>query len=432
LETLVLTHQPVLIRQVRILDASASGYPHESDLMADVLISPDGSVRFDIDNFNLPTDLQVLDRSGLVLGSGLVDLYSTSGEPGFESRETVVSLTKAAQHGGFSRVGILPHTKPAIDNITALDFWHGLHSQAHRNASQGESPIAPELMPWGAITLDCAGNQMADLAELATAVIGFTDAKPLANLMLVRRVMEYVKPLGKPLMLWAYDPNLAGSGVMHEGKWSLQYGLTGSWEAAETAALAALIELVALTGTPTHFMRISKARSVELIAAAKAQGLPITASVPWMHLWLEDRDLHSYDPNLHLKPPLGSATDRAALIAAVKSGTIDAIAVDHTPYTYEEKTVAFEVSPSGAIGLEFALPVLWQELVVTGLLTAAELWRSLSVGPARCLGIDNLALTTLFDPNLHWEVNKSAIASQAHNTPCLGKSITGKVIALSA
>jgi dihydroorotase len=425
LETLVLTHQPVLIRQVRILDASASGYPHESDRIADVLVAPDGSVRVDLDNFDLPTDLQVLDRPGLVLGNGLVDLYSTSGEPGFESRETVVSLTKAAQHGGFSRVGILPHTKPAIDNITALDFWHSWHDRA-------KSPLTPELMPWGSITLDCAGNQIADLAELATAVIGFTDAKPLSNQILVRRVMEYVKPLNKPLMLWAYDANLAGSGVMHEGKWSLQYGLTGSWEAAETAALAALIELVALTGTPTHFMRISKARSVELIAAAKAKGLPITASVPWMHLWLEDRDLHSYDPNLHLKPPLGSATDRAALIAAVKSGTIDAIAVDHTPYTYEEKTVAFEVSPPGAIGLEFVLPILWQELVITGFLSAAELWRSLSAGPARCLGIENSTLMTLFDPNLHWEVTKAAIASQAHNTPCLGKSITGKVIALSA
>lgn len=429
METLVLTHQPVLIRQVRILDASAPESSHESDSrrdasrhIADVLIAADGSVRVDVSDRDLPNDVQVLDRSGLVLGTGLMDLYSTSGEPGFETRESVVSLTKAAQHGGFSKVGILPHTKPAIDRITTLDFWRNWRSQAR-------SPLTPELMPWGAITLDCAGNQIADLAELAPSVIGFTDAKPLANLMLVRRVMEYVKPMDKPLMLWAYDPNLAGSGVMHEGRWSLQYGLTGSWAAAETAALAALIELVALTGTPTHFMRISKARSVELIAAAKAQGLPITASVPWMHLWLEDRDLHSYDPNLHLKPPLGSDTDRAALIAAVKSGTIDAIAVDHTPYTYEEKTVAFEVSPPGAIGLEFVLPVLWQELVVPGLLSATELWRSLSTGPARCLGIDNLALTTLFDPNLRWEVTTAAIASQAHNTPCLGKSIAGKVIA---
>jgi dihydroorotase len=404
---------------------------HEGDLIADVLIATDGSVRIGVSDLDLPTDIQILDRSGLVLGTGLVDLYSTSGEPGFEARESLVSLSKAAQHGGFSQVGILPHTKPAIDHITALDFWRSWSSQARRNASQEESPLTPQLMPWGAITLDCAGNQIADLAELAPAVIGFTDAKPLANLMLVRRVMEYVKPLGKPLMLWAYDPNLAGSGVMHEGKWSLQYGLTGSWAAAETAALAALIELVALTGTPTHFMRISKARSVELIAAAKAQGLPITASVPWMHLWLEDRDLHSYDPNLHLKPPLGSATDRTALIAAVKSGIIDAIAVDHTPYTYEEKTVAFEVSPPGAIGLEFALPVLWQELVMPGLLSVEELWRSLSIGPAKCLGINNSPLTTLFDPNSRWEVTTAAIASAAHNTPCLGKFITGKVIPFS-
>jgi dihydroorotase len=211
LETLVLTHQPVLIRQVRILDASVTGSSHEGDLMADVLIAANGSVRVGVSDLDLPTDIQVLDRSGLVLGTGLVDLYSTSGEPGFEARESLVSLSKAAQHGGFSQVGILPHTKPVIDHITALDFWRSWSSQ--------RSPLTTQLMPWGAITLDCAGNQIADLAELAPAVIGFTDAKPLANLMLVRRVMEYVKPLGKPLMLWAYDANLAGSGVMHESNW---------------------------------------------------------------------------------------------------------------------------------------------------------------------------------------------------------------------
>ncbi|WP_019500605.1 dihydroorotase [Pseudanabaena sp. PCC 6802] len=424
LAELDLTHHPVLLKQVRIIDATESDL---SDRFADVLISTDDVMHVGVQDADLPADARILDRSGLVLGTGLVDLYSTSGEPGFERRETIASLTKAAQCGGFSRVGILPHTKPAIDNLTALEFW-SRHDRAR-------SPHHPQLMPWGAITLDCAGNQLTDLAEMAEAVIGFTDAKPLPNLMLVRRAMEYIKPLGKPLMLWAYDPNLAGSGVMREGKRSLQYGLTGSSATAETAALAALIELVALIGTPTHFMRISTARSVELIAQAKSQGLPITASVAWMHLWLTDKDLHTYDPSLHLKPPLGSDTDRDALIAAVKSGIIDAIAVDHAPYTYEEKTVAFEVSPTGAIGLEFALPVLWQELVETGLLSGLELWRSLSSGAARCLGIDtkeeSLPLATLFDPSLSWTVTSEAIASLAQNTPCLGKSIVGKVIPIA-
>jgi dihydroorotase len=420
-----LTHHPVLLKQVRIIDATEFNPSSDRDRFADVLISPDGVMHVGVPDADLPTDVQILDRSGLVLGTGLVDLYSTSGEPGFERRETVVSLTKAAQRGGFSRVGILPHTEPASDNLTALEFW--------RRNERERAPHQPQLMPWGAITIDCAGDRLADLAEMTDAVIGFTDAKPLPNLMLVRRAMEYVKPLGKPLMLWAYDPNLAGSGVMREGRWSLQYGLTGSSVTAETTALAALIELVVLTGTPTHFMRISTARSVELIAQAKARGLPITASVAWMHLWLTDKDLHTYDPNLHLKPPLGSATDRAALISAVKSGVIDAIAIDHTPYTYEEKTVAFEVSPTGAIGLEFALPVLWQELVVTGLLSAQELWRSLSNGSAQCLGIDtkDLSLATLFDPNTTWTVTSEAIASLAPNTPCLGKSLVGKVIPIT-
>jgi dihydroorotase len=423
LAELDLMRHPVLLKQVRIIDATE--FDPSLDRFVDVLATPDGGIQVDPPAADLSADVQVLERSGLVLGTGLVDLYSTSGEPGFERRETIASLTKAAHCGGFSRVGILPHTKPAIDNLTALELW--------TRTERSRSPHHPQLMPWGAVSIDCAGDRLSDLADMADAVIGFTDAKPLTNLMLVRRVMEYIKPLGKPLMLWAYDRNLAGSGVMREGTWSLRYGLTGSSATAETAALAALLELVALTGTPTHFMRISAARSVELIEQAKTQGLPVTASATWMHLWLADKDLYTYDPNLHLNPPLGNETDRAALISAVKSGIIDAIAIDHTPYTYEEKTVAFEMTPAGAIGLEFALPVLWQELVETGLLSARELWRSLSAGSARCLGIDpkDLPLATLFDPSWNWTVTPEAIASLAQNTYCFGKTIVGKVMPIA-
>ncbi|CAN1212676.1 dihydroorotase [Tumidithrix helvetica PCC 7403] len=402
---------PTLFRQTRILDAVA-----QTDYLTDVLLATDGKFHVGGGQAQIPEGTEISDLTGLVLGTGLVDLYSTSGEPGFEQRETLASLAEAARRGGFAKVGILPHTQPAIDDIAALEFWR---SQKHL-----------PFMPWGAITKGCEGKQIADLAELAEFVVGFTDAKPMANLALVRRAMEYIKPLGKPMMLMPQDLSLVASGVMREGKWSLQYGLSGIPDIAETSALAALLELVRLTHTPTHFMRISSARSVELIAQAKADGLPVTASVPWLNLWLEDRDLHSYDPNLRLIPALGNEADRRALIAGVKSGAIDAIAVDHTPYTYEEKTVAFEVAPAGAIGLELALPMLWQQLVETGLLTGLELWQAMSSRPARCLNLnsDQLSLQTLFDPNQSWTVTASAIASLSHNTPCLGKVAIGKVI----
>jgi len=404
---ILIVTQPILYSQVRILDAIA-----QTDHLADIVVNPDHSIEIGVDLPEYAENIEISDRSGLILGSGLVDMYSSSGEPGFEKRETLASLTAAARSGGFTQVGILPNTQPVLDSMTAVQFLRS-HDR---------------FRPWGAITKACEGKLITDLAELAPHVMGFTDAKPLANLALVRRVMEYVKPLGKPLMLWAWDMVLAGDGVMREGKWSLYYGLAGISPSTETTALAALIELVALTQTPTHLMRISTARGVALIAQAKGAGLPITASVPWMNLWLTDQDLHSYDPNLRLQPPLGSESDRLALVNGVKTGIIDAIAVDHQPYTYEEKTVPFEVAPTGAIGLEFVLAQLWQELVATNQLTALELWTALSIRPAQCLGIPEPALRTLFDPHQTWIANAAAIASQSHNTPCYGQLITGQCL----
>jgi dihydroorotase len=402
---------PILFKQVRILNADAT------DKFADIFIDRDRQIHLDVDANQIPENTNLDERSGLILGTGAIDLYSTSGEPGHESRETIAELVQASKNGGFSTVGILPNTQPAIDDIAALEFW--------RNVQQ---KYGDRLQSWGAITKGLEGKQLTDMAELAESVIGFTDSKPIANLLLVRRAMEYIKPLGKPIALFPQNPDLAGSGVIREGKWSLQYGMTGYPAAAETSALAALIELVRLTKAPTHFMRISTAQSVELITQAKNDGLPITASTTWLHLCHCDRDLASYDPNLRLMPPLGSEGDRLALIAGIRSGAIDAIAIDHTPCAYEEKVVPFEVAPVGAIGLEFAIPVLWQSLVTTGLLTASELWNALSINPAKILGLAQPQLTTLFDPNLEWLVEAKAIASQSKNSSYIGRSLIGKVL----
>jgi dihydroorotase len=406
---------PVLFKQVRILDAASSS--NIAETFADVFCDRDRKIHINFEQSQIPQETNIDQRSGLFLGAGMIDLYSTSSEPGHESRETISELVQAAKNGGFATVGILPNTQPAIDDIAALEFW--------RNVQQKHGDI---LQPWGAITKGLEGKQLTDIAELAESVIGFTDSKPIANLLLVRRAMEYIKPFGKPIALFPQNPDLAGSGVIREGKWSLQYGLTGYPAAAETTALAALIELVRLTKTPTHFMRLSTAQSVELIAQAKNDGLPVTASTTWLHLCHCDRDLATYDPNLRLSPPLGSECDRMALIAGVKSGAIDSIAIDHTPCAYEEKVVPFEVAPVGAIGLEFALPVLWQNLVITNLLTASELWQALSVNPAKILGLAQPILSTLFDPSLEWLVEGSAIASQSRNSNYIMRSLIGKVL----
>jgi dihydroorotase len=445
-----------LLQQVRVIDPVS-----ETDEIFDVLIA-DGYIQAVASHISdISTDTQIRDCQGLVLGSGLVDLYSHSGEPGFEERETLVSFLQAAAAGGFTRVSILPDTSPAIDNpalVSQLQNKRGgqgdtgtrgrgdKETRGHGNAindffaslrlSFPASYSVPLLYIWGAITLDVAGKQMTELADLASAgVVGFTDGKPWENLALVQRVLEYLQPLGKPVAFWPCDRQLAANGVIREGVQALRLGLPPVPASAETSAIAALIELVAAIGTPIHIMRVSTARSVELIACAKAAGLPITASTTWMHLLLDTKAIKSYNTSLHLNPPLGNVSDVAALRAGVRGGVIDAIAIDHAPYSYEEKVQAFAEAPAGAIGFELALPLLWQYLVETGEFTALELWRALSSNPAKCLIQKINAISPhqpaeliLFDPQQTWKVERKNLHTLSQNTPWLRQELQGRVV----
>lgn len=410
-----------LLQQVRVLDP-VSG----TDQLADLLITDNFIKAVEPKISDIAADTLVRDCQGLILGHGLVDLYSHSGEPGFEARETWLSLWEAAKAGGFTRLTILPDTTPSLDNPASL---------TQINQQQWHAPM-PQIAGWGALTLGVAGQQMTELAELAAAgVVGFTDGRPLGNLGLLRRLLEYLQPLHKPVALMACDSKLMGNGVMREGANSIRFGLPGNPAFAESSALAAILELVAAIGTPVHLMRISTRRGVELIEQAKSQGLPVTASTTWMHLLLDTDDLGNYDPNLRLEPPLGNPNDRTALLQGVRDGVIDAIAIDHSPYTYEEKTVSFAEAPPGAIGLEIALPLLWHRLVETGDWSALELWQRLSTNPAICLGQKLKAIApgqpaelVLFDPQKTWKVERQTLKSQSTNTPWLGQQITGRVI----
>jgi dihydroorotase len=423
-----------LLQKVRVIDPVS-----KIDELFDVLIA-DGYIKEVASHIvDIHSDTQIRDCQGFVLGPGLVDLYSHSGEPGFEERETLLSLLQAAAAGGFTRVSILPDTSPAIDNPALVAQFQQKRSVETKKKKINFSPPAsplPLVHIWGAITLDIAGKQMTELADLASAgVIGFSDGKPFENLALVRRVLEYLQPLGKPVAFWASDRQLTANGVIREGPDALRFGLPPIPASAETTALAAILELVAAIGTPVHIMRVSTSRGVELIASAKAAGLPITASTTWMHLLLDTKAVKSYNTSLHLDPPLGNPSDVAALRAGVRAGVIDAIAIDHTPYSYEEKVQAFAEAPPGAIGLELALPLLWQYLVETEEFTALELWRALSTSPAECLGQEVSAIVphqpaelTLFDPQQIWKVERESLYTLSQNTPWLGQQLKGHVV----
>lgn len=411
-----------LFRKVRLLDPFAN-----TDTITDIRLTK-GRIQAINPHLNsLTPDTTVIEGQGLILGPGLVDLYSYSGEPGFEYRETLASLAASAIAGGFTRVAILPDTIPAIDTLATLSFL-----QQKSKTLQ----LSPQLYLWGSLTVGGEGRKMTEIAELATGgVLGFTDSNGIENLSLLRRILEYIKPIGKPVALVPEYRSLKGNGVMREGPLSIHYGLVGNPQISETTAIAAILEMVTVIKTPVHLRGISTHRGVELVAWGKARGISITASTSWLNLLLDTQDIASYNPNLRLEPPLGHEKDRQALIDGVRQGIIDAIAVNHRSYTYEEKMVPFAQAPPGAIGLELALPLLWENLVVSGKLTPLQLWKALSSNPQKCLGqkltplkVGHPAELILFDPQKPWTVNSSNLHCLGTNTLWWGREIRGRVV----
>ncbi|EKV01932.1 dihydroorotase, multifunctional complex type [Leptolyngbya sp. PCC 7375] len=404
------------IRQVRILDPLT-----QRDQISDVLIR-EGVIQAMGDSLDVSgDDVTEINGQGCILGPGLVDLYSQTGEPGHESRETLGQLLAAAAQGGFTRIGILPNTTPAVDNLAQVQ---------QRLANQYNHQ--PQILPWAAITQGTQGGQLTDLMELGeVGVVGFCDGQPITNGLMMQRLLDYTQSLPLPIALWPCDRKQTGT--CRDGADAIRLGLSPLPATAETIPLSALLEEVVTTQRPVHFMRISTARSVELIRASKARGLPITASVTWLHLLFSTADLDSYAPSLRLEPPLGNPTDQTELIRGLEDGTLDAIAVDHCAYTYEEKAVPFGVAPPGAVGLQLALPILWQTFVATNQWSALQLWNYLSLQPAQCLNIEpaqiqinSPANLVLFDPNHSWTVSTKNLGCDVINSPYGHQTIQGK------
>ena len=414
-----------LLQQVRLIDPNAG-----VDRVADVAIVDGQIAAIETHIVNYPPDTAILDGKNLILGSGLVDIYSHSGEPGNEARENLSSLLHSGAAGGFTQIAILPDTIPPIDNFDSIASI----SQKVRYLRNQKTPL-PQIHVWGAISPGGNSNKMNELAELKDSIVGFTDEYNLANLNLLKQVLEYVQPWPKPVAIALARNELTNNGAIREGTMSIRSGLLGNPAFSEAAIIAAVLEIVAAIGTPVHIMRVSTQRGVELIANAKQRGVPVTTSTTWMHLLFNSHDTSSYDPNLRLEPPLGNKNDQTALIDGVKQGIINAIAIDHQAYTYEEKTVAFAQAPPGVIGLELALPLLWQRFVKTGEWSALELWQALSSRPRQCLQQTAIEIAphkpaelVLFDPQQTWNADARNLQTTARNTPWYGREITGRVI----
>jgi dihydroorotase len=291
----------------------------------------------------------------------------------------------------------------------------------------------------GCITKGRRGEELAPMGELyALGVRIFTDdGFCVASAGVMRRALEYAASLpGAVIAQHAEDETLADGGHMHEGAWSSRLGIPGRPSVAETVVVARDIALCAVTGTPVHFLHCSAAGTVDLVRAAKARGLPVTAEVAPHHFALTDACCEGFDPMFKVHPPLRTDADVRAIREGLADGTIDAIATDHAPHTPEAKERPFEEAPPGMLGLETALAVTVTELVEPGILTLTDALALLSWRPAAIAGLQHqgcpveagaVANLTVFDPGHEWVVEPERLASRARNTPFAGRTLRGRV-----
>ncbi|MEZ5216824.1 MAG: dihydroorotase [Ilumatobacteraceae bacterium] len=367
----------------------------------------------------------VLDASGCVISPGFVDLHTHLREPGKEDAETIETGSRAAALGGFTAVVAMPNTTPAQDSVAVVEFVR----------AQGERAGLCEVIPSGCITMNRAGEQLAPFAELAAVgVTIFTDdGSGVQDPLLMRRALEYAKDLDIVLAQHCEVAALTKGAVMHEGSCCSRLGLPGWPAVAEELMVFRDIELSRLTGARIHLLHLSTARSVALVRAAKAEGLPVTAEACPHHFTLTDEKLASFDATFKVNPPLRTAADIAAVKAGLADGTIDVIATDHAPHPPESKEQPLDQAPPGMLGLQTALPLALGELG----LDLPHVIRLLSTNPARLARLDDRhggpiepgrpANLTVFDPDATWTVVPSELASKSRNTPYAGMTMTGQV-----
>jgi dihydroorotase len=367
----------------------------------------------------------VLDAQGCIVSPGFVDLHVHLREPGREEAETIETGSRAAALGGFTAIVAMPNTEPAQDSLAVIEFVR----------AQGLRAGLCDVVPAGCITVDRAGAALAPLGELAAAGVHlFTDdGNGVQDPLLMRRAMEYARGLGVTLAQHCEVAALTKGAVMHEGSCCSHLGLPGWPALAEELMVFRDIELCRLTGAPIHLLHLSTARSVELVRAAKADGLPVSAEATPHHFTLADELLASYDAVYKVNPPLRTAADIAALKAGLADGTIDAIATDHAPHPPESKEAPLDQAPPGMLGLETALGLALTELdMPVADVVAALSWKPAAIAGlagrhGRPVAVGEPANLTVFDPAAVWTVVPAHLASKSRNTPYAGRELRGRV-----
>ncbi len=415
----------LVFRNVRIVDPLSG-----SDQVSDILIV-DGTIEKISSGLKGRGDTKSVDMAGMVAAPGFLDMHVHLREPGFEHKETIETGCMAAAAGGFTGVCCMPNTKPAIDDESVIRFIQN----KGRLALQG----LVDVHPIGAVTIGRKGEHLAPLAEMAVAgAVAFTDdGDPVHDAELMRRALEYAGMFNKPVIQHAQDIPMTRGGVMNEGFCSTELGLPGMPSAAEDIVITRDILLARYTGGQYHVAHMSTAGAVDLVRAAKTKGLKVTCEVTPHHFVLTDDAVRSFDTNTKMNPPLRTQHDVDAIIEGLRDGTVDVIATDHAPHSFDEKQVEFQSAPFGIVGLETAIGLAMTELVHKGVLSLERLIRLFSVNPRQILHLPEVRVVegaqanlTLFAPDAVWTVDPRLFHSRSRNTPFGGFSLKGRPVAV--
>lgn len=405
----------LLVKNVIIADPQSSFNKQECDVRV-----VDGLIQ-NIGKLTPKAEESVFEAAGAFLSPGFFDLNCVAGDPGFETKEDILTLTEAAKAGGFTGVALLPQANPVVQSKSQVEY---IVNKAKNNLV--------DVLPIGAISQNREAKELAELFDMQQAgAVAFSDGdKALQDDGFMSRALQYAKGFNALLMVYPENKSIAGKSQINESKNSVLLGMKGLPALAEEMHIARDIFLATYNETKIHISNISTAGSVALIRKAKKDGVQVSCDVTAHHLVFTEELLADFDSNYKVKPPLRGKADVKALIAGLKDGTIDAITSQHRPEEIEFKNVEFEIAHYGIIALQTVLPLLLRAGLDIGLIA-----EKLAINPRKLL---NLAIPviaegekanfTIINPTEKWLYNAKTNFSKSANSPLLGTELTGKVI----
>ena len=407
----------VLLQQVTIIAASSAYHKQVKDILI-----VDGVIK-KITNTISPENYEIIKGNDLHVSIGWMDIFADFAEPGNEHRETLESGANAAAAGGFTDVMLIPNTNPVVDSKAQVEFLIERAKQL---------PI--HIFPIGAVTKNAEGYTLSEMYDMrASGAVAFSDGKkPIQQSGVLLKAMQYVAAKNATVIQVADDKSISEGGLMNEGIESTKLGLPGKPAIAEELMIARDIELLGYTNSKLHITGVSTKKGIELIVAAKKNGLQISCSVTPYHLFFCDEDLGDYDTDLKVNPPLRTRADMHGLQAALQAGEIDCIASHHSPQSWDEKTCEFEYAKNGMITLQTLYGTINSITNNTEALVKMLTENNRNIFDIAKPSIEegSRACFTIFEPNTEFIFEENMIVSKSKNSVFVGKKMKGKVVGI--